>query len=107
VHPYWWVPDGNLGGRRLSTQAFEDSKDGTPMSVIIRDQTMDTSSVLRGLPRFGLAAFTAAKARACAQRIIRDPMPEEPAHALVVGRKNPVAKRCLLAAAMLLVEPVP
>jgi hypothetical protein len=37
--------------------------------------------------------------------IVRDPVDDEPAHALLVGRKGKPEKRCLLEATLLLVAP--
>lgn len=41
-----------------------------------------------GYSGYGLAAFTAAQARALNQAVARDPLPEEAAHAIVYGSKK-------------------
>lgn len=45
--------------------------------------------------RYGLASITAGLARAYRQGIARDPTPQEPAHAVVFGKKTKSTKRAL------------
>ena len=92
IPPEWLVRDQNLGIVRPSSQAFQDSRDGTPMSVALSDVLLaagrEPGSVLAGLEGFALASITAGLARECRQGIQRDPIQEEPAHAFVFGKKT-------------------
>jgi len=61
---------------------------------------------------FGLAAFTAAQARSCQQVIQRDPippghpeLPEDPAHANVIGDKTGSIRKKLSAFAVWVIAP--
>jgi len=108
VHPGSWVQDKNAGHRRLSSGAFDDSSDGTAMSVSIANPGIDVAAYLaRFAPGCGLTSFTAGQARACGQAIVRDPDPVDPHHALVVGPKKGRNKKCFLEAARMLVDPQP
>lgn len=100
INPKWVVRDENRGGLRVSSAAFDDSPDGSPTSVLLTDVVRETGrtedDVLRGFDGFGLASITAGKARGCEQGISRDPpVPGEPAHAYLFGRKTKSLKRCL------------
>lgn len=101
IHPMWAVEE-NHGGLRVSSAAFDDSKDGSPTSVFIADIVRSTGrqagQLLAGFKDYGLAALTAGQARAPGQRVARDPLPEEPAHAFIVGKKTKPVKRALAAA---------
>lgn len=43
IHPYMTVVDENTGQRRPTSQNFNDSKDGTPMSVLPRSSRLSTA----------------------------------------------------------------
>lgn len=83
----------NLGRIRPSKAAFEDDGDGSPMSVVLAAESAGPAAVLVGHPTYALAAITAGLARACGQRVARDPVPGEPAHAVVIGRKTDSLRR--------------
>ena len=51
-------------------------------------QRGEPASVLLGLEGFALASITAGLARECGQGVSRDPTDDEPAHALVFGKKT-------------------
>jgi hypothetical protein len=91
IPPYHLVPDG-AGGIRISSASFDNDPDGDPMSVVLGLEVTRAnrapSSCLKGLDDFGLAAITAGIARENKQGIQRDATEEEPAHALVFGRKT-------------------
>jgi hypothetical protein len=105
IFPRWWILDEDSGTRRLSSQAFEDSKDKSPMSVTIAAECAGQALVLAKYPGYGLAVFTAGQARLCGQILQRNPTADDPAHAHVIGKKNKTAKDCLRSAAALLVSP--
>ena len=58
------------------------------MSVFLAATAAEPSVVMVGHDAFGLAAITAELARRCSQVVVRDPTPDQPSHALVIGRKT-------------------
>lgn len=102
------VPDGN-GGRRISSAAFQDHPNGTPMSVVLGDEVLaakrDPTEVIAGHEGFGLASVTAGLARLLNQGIARRPLPSEPAHAEVFGDKPRSVSRKFAKAASWVIEP--
>jgi len=73
------------------------------MSVVLGQEVLDAGraaeSVLVGHDDFGLVSFAAGLAREKRQGIMRKPLPEEPAHAEVFGKKTggvrkAFAKKC-------------
>lgn len=62
------------------------------MSVLLADiverDGRSAADALAGHEGFALAAITAGLARQCDQGVARDPLPEEPAHGVVVGKKT-------------------
>lgn len=92
IPPKHLVQDENLGRLRPSTAAFEDHPNGSPMSVALADVVIGTGrtplGLLAGLEAYALASITAGLARECGQGVSREPLPNEPAHAVVFGRKT-------------------
>jgi hypothetical protein len=95
IPPRWFHRDESLGRLRPAKAAFDDDPDGSPMSVVIADESRGQAAVLAGHEGYGLAAFTAHLARECRLRIARAPTDDEPAHAVVVGRKTDSVRRRL------------
>jgi hypothetical protein len=109
VPPWHFFFDENLGRIRPSKAAFDNDPDGSPMSVVLADLVRSSGHspehVLAGHPRFALAAIAAGLARSRQQRIVRDARPEEPAHALVAGKKTDSVKRAFAKACVWVVAP--
>ncbi|MPZ24159.1 MAG: hypothetical protein GEU28_11610 [Dehalococcoidia bacterium] len=105
VHPMWVIPDGNQGRMRLTRQAFQNRKGTESISVLLAELTGKPTQVLSEFPGYGLASLTAGFARAASQIVVRDPTPDEAAHALVVGRKTDATQRQLAKSAILVVAP--
>jgi len=103
IHPLWIVRDDNERGWRISSGAFDDSTDGSPLSVLLAEIVASTGrtadELLTRFTGYGLAAITAAVARAQRQGVARTPTPDEPAHASVFGKKTGSVKRALAQAA--------
>jgi hypothetical protein len=99
------VEDANRGGRRPSSGAFTDDRDGSPMSVVIGSAAAGAETVLAGHPGYALAAITAGLARECGQMIMRDPTSDQPAHALVIGHKTEGIRRRLARESRWIIEP--
>ncbi|MDE3180806.1 MAG: hypothetical protein KGM47_14255 [Acidobacteriota bacterium] len=80
------------GRPRATSQAFQEPSNGTPMSVLLADQVKaggrDLKDVLADYPGHKMASFRAGFARTLGLGIARDPTPQEPAHAVVVGNKT-------------------
>ena len=111
IHPDWVVPDENTDRMRVSSAAFDNSPDGSPTSVwlatIVRETGRSDADVLGRFEGEGyrLASLTAGQARECKQRIARNPLPDEPAHAFLVGKKTKGAKKCLARIAKWVISP--
>jgi hypothetical protein len=109
VFPSWIVSDENTGGLRVSSAAFDDSEDGSPLSVLIAAVVAETRrtarEILAGYDGYALAAITARTARSVGQGIARTPEPNEPAHASVFGPKTKKNKRGMSKAAIWVIAP--
>lgn len=104
------VPDVNVGGIRISSAAFANDSDGEPMSVMLASMMLTaggggTQKALTGHATFGLASIHAGVVRSRSQIIVRVPLEDEPAHAVVVGTKSKSTKKALAAAAQWVVPP--
>lgn len=96
IPPTWHKFDKRLGRHRPSTQAFRDSRDGTPMSVYLGPECGGDERVLAGHEGFLLGYFTAGLAREWSQRVTREPRLEtEPGHAWVAGKKTDAVRSAL------------
>jgi len=99
IHPNWIVMDENAGARRVSSAAFDDSLDGTPLSVLLEKVVIETDrtaeDVMASYPRYPLASITAETARANQQGVAQTPQKDEPAHASVFGPKTKSIKRAI------------
>jgi hypothetical protein len=103
--PDWLVPDENRDCTRLSSAAFS----ADPMSVVI-DDTLRASGrepvdILDRYPSDYLVALTVGLVREHEQQVIRSPIPDEPAHADVVGKKTKGRRRAFATAATWIVGP--
>jgi hypothetical protein len=87
IPPNWIVPDENRGGWRPASQAFNDHPDGSPMSVkLAKEERIE--DVMASHSGFFLVAISAGLARQCEQKVARDPLPDNSAPAVVVGKKK-------------------
>lgn len=87
--PNQWVKfDDNLNYFRPSSQAFQDSRDGTPMSVFIAAECGGVEDALAEHDAFLLVSFSVGEVRELGLGVTRDPKPGAPAHALVFGKKT-------------------
>jgi hypothetical protein len=105
VPPDFYIHDERLGHRRPSSGAFDNHRDGSPMSAVLAAESRGVEAVLAGHEGYGLVAITAGLARACGQGVVRAPLPDEPAHAHVVGPKTNSVKKRLAREARSIVEP--
>jgi hypothetical protein len=105
IHPAQIVYDNNLKSYRPSSAAFDDSSNGSPMSVILAEENRNPSTALENYEGFSMVSLTARLVRDCGQGIARDPLPDEPAHALVFGEKPKSIRKKLAQAAEWIVSP--
>lgn len=101
--------DDNIKRWRPSSASFENHPNGTPMSVVLMDELKkagrSVTEVIGDTDQFALAAITAECARTNNQKVVRDPLFEEPAHGLVVGNKTKSCRRNFAKEAIWIVEP--
>jgi hypothetical protein len=98
IHPLIIVRDEKSpSGWRLSSQAFVDSGDKTPCSVVLAAETWPLDEVIQKRPEFSVAQITAGDARAVEQSVLRWEDPELPGHAYVAGRKTKPVRNTLAA----------
>lgn len=87
--PPWHFPPNRNVAERPSSAAFEDSPDGSAMSVdleqLVEEHDLDP---LTGYEAFGLVAFTAGEARQLGLEVFRWPLEDNPAHCGVAGTKT-------------------
>lgn len=105
----WIVQDDNMGTLRVSSAAFNDSRDGSPLSVQLADVVTESGrtaeDVLAAYPGYTMAAITAGNARSNKQGVARTPTPDEPAHASVFGKKTGAVKSGLAKSARWVIPP--
>ena len=109
IHPLWYQVDAVPGKRRLTSAAFDDSPDRSPMSVVLADHPDAPQSDAECLSLFagyGLAELSAGSARRQNQRVAHTPTRDEPAHGSVIGKKTKSVKNALRDYAVLLIEPI-
>ncbi len=88
---------------RPSSQTYEDDEDGT-LSVDIGRLT-SVEAILSGHDGYAVAAFSAGVARECGLIVIGDPLPLDPAHALVIGNKSGSRRHALVKGSVWIVAP--
>jgi len=102
---YWVTYDSAIQTNRISSQAFQDSPDGTPTSVSISSELDSPGELLEDHPGYSIGSLTAGNSRSCNQGICRNPLPENPAHAYIFGEKTRGNRRCLARACEIIVIP--
>ena len=83
-----WVSWEEDGTPRISSAAFREDELSVNLETVMAQAGRAPEEAVRDYPGYGLAAFTAAHARGLNQAVARDPLPEEPAHGIVYGRKK-------------------
>ena len=112
IHPNWWIPDQNGGGKRLTSAAFQNSKNTNSCSVLLeKEMRINGRSIQDALAKrdgYGMAKILAGQARASSdppQVLVRESTVADPEHANIVGEKRKPAQRVLREAAIMLLEP--
>ena len=75
------------------------------MSVVLARSGRDPTEALAGYDGYGLVALAISELSALEQQVIRDPVPEERDHALVVGKKTKAIRRQMSARCRWVIRP--
>lgn len=102
---HWVKYDDTLETNRVTSQAFQDSRDGTPTSASIASQHNGPEALLQGHDGYGIGCLVAGTARSCKQGITKHPEPDDPAHVYIFGKKTKMNRRCLANGCNLLIVP--
>jgi len=108
ISPAFYQINPATGRPRLSSAAFDDSKDRSPMSVVLADRHDAPRSAeiwIQRFPGYGVAELSAGSARMFDQGVAHTPTTEESAHGSVFGKKTKPVKSGLRGAAKLLISP--
>jgi hypothetical protein len=94
VPPRWIVPDANNAGRRrVSSAAFDDPEMSVDLASVREALGEPLTTCLAGHEGFSIVSLLAGVVRERNQAVCRDPLPDNPAHGLVVGRKTVSIKK--------------
>jgi hypothetical protein len=105
VRPDWIIPDENLGRRRPSSAAFDDDRDGDPMSMYQANAGNAVEDVLQGFDGYGLVSLTGAQLKALGYAVFSRPEQGFPSHVEVSGKKTKGAKSNMAKNALWVFEP--
>lgn len=109
IKPIWVVPDKNRGGWRISSAAFQNQKGWGGFSVAIAREVEVAGRTVEdflGTHRdYGVASLTAGFVRGLGRGIERQPVEDEPAHAVVFGKDTKGIRRAFSKAAQWVLEP--
>jgi hypothetical protein len=102
--------DEKLQCYTISSAVFADrNTDGMEVSVnlesVLKEYNLPPESILAGHEGFGLIALTAGNARSCQQIVYRDPLENNPSHALIVGNKTRSLKRKMASLSIIISNP--
>ena len=95
IHPNHIVPD-DIGGYRVSSAAFGDSQLSIDIHSILLAAGLNENECVRAYEGYGLVSITAGLARQQQQLVYKDPIPENPAHGIVDGKKSASVKKALV-----------
>jgi hypothetical protein len=84
VHPNQIRTHTETGEPDVSSAVFSTRE---AVSVAIAEET-NLTAFLRDYPQHSVIEFTAGAARAANCTIVRDPLPDDPAHALICGSRS-------------------
>lgn len=93
VHDKQWVADSATGEKRISTAAFTDPELSVDRARIRQANGYDHKITQGDSPV--VASFTVGAAIEVGQQVVSDALPDNDAHALVLGPKTGAVKRAL------------
>jgi hypothetical protein len=88
LHPEQIVADQNTGRSRPSSAAFRDPEMSVDAEPLLAANGLDWRFTLEGYAGYSLVRFRASAAREKGLAVIPRPLPQNPAHTLVKGRKT-------------------
>lgn len=88
INPVHIVADANTGRRRLSSGAFRDRQMSVDAECLLSDDGLDWTFTTRGFSNCFLVRFTAGFARQQQQSVDHKPLPDNPYHTEITGRKS-------------------
>jgi hypothetical protein len=80
--------DKNTGIWRPSSAAFRDHKMSVDVEPVLESNGLDWHFTLREHPGYSLVRFRAQSARQVGLAVVSRPVPNNPAHAEVIGKKS-------------------
>jgi hypothetical protein len=101
-HLVW---DRNLNCWRISTGAFRDPNLSVGIGDRLEELRRPPETLLDGYTGQYLVAFPARAATDMSLTVVRDPMPSEPAHGAVLGKKRKTVMKALATACEWVVRP--
>ena len=109
-NPPFLIHDKNRNCKRLSSAAFEDHRNGTPMSVAIAQiaekHNRGSKDVLKDHAGYGLAGLVVKKIREYNLGICKRPLPGQPEHGEVFGPKSRSVRKKLALTAFWVIKPI-
>jgi hypothetical protein len=108
ITPQWYRIDDHAA-YRVSSGAFQDSKESGAASFFLADEVLKSGrsarDLLTGKQDYGVVALSAGSLRELGLKIVRDPTEDEDAHILVFGKKTGSVKNRMRDAATWVVRP--
>ena len=102
----------NLHIYHPTSACFGDKDGGAELSVDLQQSVLDSGGTIqdciKDIPEFGLCKLTAGYVRHelnPAQAVRRDPLPKNPHHALIIGKKTKSVQRNMAKNAEMLIQP--
>jgi hypothetical protein len=89
IHPDQVIRDRSTGQLRPSSAAFKDPNLSVDVEPRLQAVGLDWHFSLRDNPSYSLVRFAAKSARDRGFAVVSKPLPDNPAHAEVVGKKTP------------------
>lgn len=104
--------DANMNAYRATSACFSDKDEGRELSITLERPLLDSGHThqyaIAQEPRFGLARLIVGFVRheiVPAQKLIRAPTDDDEFHGLMIGEKSKRAKKALVKAAILVIQP--
>jgi len=89
IHPDQVIRDRNTGELRPSSAAFKDPNLSVDVETLLQAAGLDWHFSVKDYSGYSLVRFVARSARDRGLAVVSAPLPNNPAHAEVVGKKSP------------------
>lgn len=108
IHPRLVVDDKNRSEKRPSSGAFDDSELSVDAEPLLANAGLDWHFSLKGYEGYSLVSFIASAARGLSLPVLHKPLPDNPAHCEIHGKKTTSLARALARASVWVhLEPSP